>query len=392
MHVAALLSLALALAAALATPPARSETIGGNPGPEHNDACPHADGKPPLECYFDAVQHLYTMCRNVKSIEIIEFGYDKSTEGTNGAKSESCLDKQKQNIARPYKAALKEVGKSKQAVEGLHGLQDTWLSALTELQWHSGESGDDYKARVAKPYEDFVRRIDGIRTEHRGTGDQGSTQKNSEEGGQIEAAREAGEALNAPLPEDVSASTSDAELVAIFGEGGALARAVPGFRSGRSSSRWRRPSRGDRARAALWSPKRAPAPARPSRTSCRRCSAGGKVIVSTGTKTLQDQLFHRDLPLRPRARSARPVDVALLKGRANYVCLTTSRHGARRASSPSRDEARAPRSIARFAGHHDGRPGATAPTCPKTPASGRRPRRRARTASAPTARTTRTAS
>jgi hypothetical protein len=160
MHIAALLSLALALAA----PSARSETIGGNPGPEHNYVCPHADGKPPLECYFDAVQHLYTMCRNVKSIEIIEFGYDKSTEGTNGAKSESCLDKQKQNIARPYKAALKEVGKSKQAVEGLHGLQDTWLSAMTELQWHSGESGDDYKTRVAKPYEEFVRRIDGIRT------------------------------------------------------------------------------------------------------------------------------------------------------------------------------------------------------------------------------------
>ena len=164
MPVAALLSLALALAAALAMPPARSETIGGNPGPEHNYVCPHADGKPPLECYFDAVQHLYTMCRNVKSIEIIEFGYDKSTEGTNGAKSESCLDKQKQNIARPYKAALKEVGKSKRAVEGLHGLQETWLSAMTELQWHSGESGDDYKARVAKPYEEFVRRIDGIRT------------------------------------------------------------------------------------------------------------------------------------------------------------------------------------------------------------------------------------
>ena len=48
------------------------------------------------------------MCRNVKSIEVIEFGYEKSTEGTNGAKSESCLDKQKQNIARPYQAALKE--------------------------------------------------------------------------------------------------------------------------------------------------------------------------------------------------------------------------------------------------------------------------------------------
>src|SRR5688572_14638868 len=48
--------------------------------------------------------------------------------------------------------------------------------------------------------------------------------------------------------------------------------------------------------------------------------AGGRVIVSTGTKTLQDQLFQRDLP-RVRAALGVPVDLALLKGRANYVCL-----------------------------------------------------------------------
>ena len=46
---------------------------------------------------------------------------------------------------------------------------------------------------------------------------------------------------------------------------------------------------------------------------------GGKVIVSTGTKTLQDQLFERDLPLI-RDALAVPITVALLKGRANYVC------------------------------------------------------------------------
>lgn len=46
---------------------------------------------------------------------------------------------------------------------------------------------------------------------------------------------------------------------------------------------------------------------------------GGKVIVSTGTKTLQDQLFNRDIPTVRRALQA-PVTVALLKGRANYVC------------------------------------------------------------------------
>lgn len=47
--------------------------------------------------------------------------------------------------------------------------------------------------------------------------------------------------------------------------------------------------------------------------------AGGKVLISTGTRTLQDQLFKRDLP-RVRAALAVPATVALLKGRGNYVC------------------------------------------------------------------------
>ena len=47
--------------------------------------------------------------------------------------------------------------------------------------------------------------------------------------------------------------------------------------------------------------------------------SGGKVIVSTGTKNLQDQLFSKDIPM-VRQVLASPVQVALLKGRANYVC------------------------------------------------------------------------
>lgn len=46
---------------------------------------------------------------------------------------------------------------------------------------------------------------------------------------------------------------------------------------------------------------------------------GGKVLVSTGTRTLQDQLFTRDLP-RVREVLGLPVTIALLKGRSNYVC------------------------------------------------------------------------
>jgi ATP-dependent DNA helicase DinG len=48
--------------------------------------------------------------------------------------------------------------------------------------------------------------------------------------------------------------------------------------------------------------------------------SGRRVIVSTGTRNLQDQLFHRDLPTVARA-IGRPVRVALLKGRANYLCI-----------------------------------------------------------------------
>jgi ATP-dependent DNA helicase DinG len=61
---------------------------------------------------------------------------------------------------------------------------------------------------------------------------------------------------------------------------------------------------------------------------------GGKVLISTGTKTLQDQLFSRDLPSL-RAAMALPVTVALLKGRGNYVChhhLEMTLHDSRLAS------------------------------------------------------------
>lgn len=47
--------------------------------------------------------------------------------------------------------------------------------------------------------------------------------------------------------------------------------------------------------------------------------SGRHVIISTGTRTLQDQLFHRDLPA-VSAALGRPVKIALLKGRANYLC------------------------------------------------------------------------
>jgi len=55
--------------------------------------------------------------------------------------------------------------------------------------------------------------------------------------------------------------------------------------------------------------------------------SGLKVIVSTGTRNLQDQLFRRDLPL-VRDALALPRSVALLKGRSNYLCLDRLRRTA----------------------------------------------------------------
>jgi ATP-dependent DNA helicase DinG len=46
---------------------------------------------------------------------------------------------------------------------------------------------------------------------------------------------------------------------------------------------------------------------------------GRRAIISTGTHTLQDQLFARDLPLLGGV-VGRPMEVALLKGRSNYLC------------------------------------------------------------------------
>ena len=48
--------------------------------------------------------------------------------------------------------------------------------------------------------------------------------------------------------------------------------------------------------------------------------SGKKAVISTGTKNLQDQLFHRDLP-KIRELMSVPVKAALLKGRANYLCV-----------------------------------------------------------------------
>ncbi|PFH04456.1 ATP-dependent DNA helicase DinG [Collimonas sp. PA-H2] len=74
---------------------------------------------------------------------------------------------------------------------------------------------------------------------------------------------------------------------------------------------------------------------------------GGKVIVSTGTKNLQDQLFLRDIPTVRKALSA-PVSIALLKGRANYVCHFHLERTLQNGRMTSREDVGYLREISRF--------------------------------------------
>jgi ATP-dependent DNA helicase DinG len=76
--------------------------------------------------------------------------------------------------------------------------------------------------------------------------------------------------------------------------------------------------------------------------------AGGKVLVSTGTKALQDQVFRKDLATL-RAALQPSLDVALLKGRQNYVCLHRLERAQHEGQLASRQDVAHLRTIVRFA-------------------------------------------
>ena len=102
----------------------------------------------------------------------------------------------------------------------------------------------------------------------------------------------------------------DIDLNALLGAAGPLAEAIPGFRH--------RPQQIEMAQAILAAIEGEGVAVLEAGTGTGKTVAylvpallaGGKVIVSTGTKNLQDQLFHRDIPAVRRALKA-PVTVAL---------------------------------------------------------------------------------
>ena len=137
------------------------------------------------------------------------------------------------------------------------------------------------------------------------------------------------------------------KLESIFAPDGALAEAVPGFRLRRQQLEMAQAIHDAIERQGVLVAEAGTGTGKTFAYLVPALLAGGKVIVSTGTKTLQDQLFDRDLPA-VRTALASGASTALLKGRANYVC----RYRLRRAMAegvPSREEAGQLRRIEGFA-------------------------------------------
>src|ERR1700742_4119556 len=109
------------------------------------------------------------------------------------------------------------------------------------------------------------------------------------------------------------------DLSDIFGPGGPLHTALPDFKS-----RWQQIRMAERVSAALEHRETVVVEAGTGtgKTFAYLVPAllsGSRVLISTGTRTLQDQLFSKDLPL-VAAALGRPARIALLKGRSNYLC------------------------------------------------------------------------
>ena len=110
------------------------------------------------------------------------------------------------------------------------------------------------------------------------------------------------------------------EISTIFGPDGPLAKNIEGFRHRQSQIEMAEKIDAAIKRAGVLVAEAGTGTGKTYAYLVPALQSGGKVIISTGTKNLQDQLFRRDIPTVIKALGI-PVSTALLKGRANYVCL-----------------------------------------------------------------------
>jgi ATP-dependent DNA helicase DinG len=150
------------------------------------------------------------------------------------------------------------------------------------------------------------------------------------------------------VPASAVPANHASELATIFAETGTLAQGIPGYRP--------RHAQQQMAEAVAGAIERSDTVIVEAGTGTGKTFAylvpamlwGGKVVLSTGTKNLQDQLFLRDIPTVRRALNV-PISVSLLKGRANYLCHYHLERAQANGRLASKQDAAWLRDIARFA-------------------------------------------
>ena len=141
---------------------------------------------------------------------------------------------------------------------------------------------------------------------------------------------------------------ADDQLEAVFGADGALSRAIPGYRPRRQQVEMAQAIAQALRDNSLLVAEAGTGTGKTFAYLVPALLSGGKVIISTGTKNLQDQLYNRDLPTVRDALQV-PVSTALLKGRANYVCHHHLEGALADGRFASREEVAQLHKIARFA-------------------------------------------
>ena len=173
---------------------------------------------------------------------------------------------------------------------------------------------------------------------------------------------------DAPAAESADAlavRTARARVAAAFGAGGALAGAIGGYVA--------RDSQRDLALAVFDAIAERGTLVAEAGTGTGKTFAylvpallaGGKVLISTGTKALQDQVFGKDLAAVRKALGL-DIEVALLKGRQNYVCLQRLARTEAEGMLASRQDVQHLRSIVQFARTTDRGDRAGLPEVPET--------------------------
>lgn len=149
-------------------------------------------------------------------------------------------------------------------------------------------------------------------------------------------------------PKETSGASYDGQVDDLFAENGLLSKSIGGFRPRLSQTSMAKAiAQAISGRSTLI----AEAGTGTGKTFAYLVPAmlwGGKVILSTGTKNLQDQLFLRDIPTMRKALNV-PISVALLKGRANYLCHFHLDRTLQNGRLTSREDVGYLRDISRFA-------------------------------------------